>query len=274
MQVNQYVLFTLRGGEKPSGYARSKNKEKKFCERMVMKMKTRYVAGIVLMLALWIAAAAFAVAESDDYYFPVSPASLDENSISQEEAITAAKDVMLQREGAPFEEHEQSTIKAGFVQLESGENAWNVMLDSAYGTDALVLLSPAGEVIHYQATDDKSPEITTILQKKWQEEKGNIQSWSIEDKALWYWLYGSADAYIVPTENDISQERAVKIALEAVPEELSDPSYTISFGTYHKDASLRVWSITIYENGKEAYVVYVTAEDGTVIEQFPVSSLG
>lgn len=237
-------------------------------------MKSRYVVGIALILAIWTAVISFSVAASDQYYFPVSPASLDENSISQEEAIAAAKDVMLQRERAPFEEHEQSKIKAGFVQLESGENAWHVMLDSAYGTDALVILSPTGEVINYEATDDESPEITTILQEKWQEEKGRIQSWSIEDQAIWDWLYGSADAYIVPTENDISQEQAVQIALEAVSEELSDPSYTISFGTYHKDASLRVWHITFYENGQEAYVVYVTAEDGTVIELFPVSKFG
>lgn len=233
-------------------------------------MKIRRMTSVLLALTLWTAGTAFASSASD--HFPVSPAAWDETCISQEEAVAAAKDAMEQQ-GTPYVEMD-GKVKAGFVQLENGENAWVVMLDSALKTDAVVTVSPAGDILYYQSTDEASPEIYTIMLEDWRAAKGGRESWSVEDYALFQWLFGSADAYVAPEESDISQEKAIEIALEAVPEELSDPSCTVLFSTYYKDASLRVWHITVCEHGEEVYIVYVAAEDGKVIEAFPVSNFG
>lgn len=183
-----------------------------------------------------------------------------------------AKDAMEQR-GTPYVE-EEGNVKAGFVELESGERAWVVMLDSAYHADALLTVSPAGEVTGYQGTSQEKLEIYTIVLEAWRAEKGAQQLWSIEEKALFRWLYGSDNAYVALTENDIPQEQAVEIALAALPEELSELTYSVTFDNYYKDASVRVWRFNVFGQGTEAYVIYVDAGDGEVLEIFPVSNFG
>lgn len=101
-------------------------------------MKIRRTTSVLLALTLWTAGTAFASSASD--HFPVSPAAWDETCISQEEAVAAAKDAMEQQ-GTPYVEMD-GKVKAGFVQLENGENAWAVILDSALKMDAVATVSP------------------------------------------------------------------------------------------------------------------------------------
>lgn len=126
-------------------------------------MKIRRMTSVLWALTLWTAGTAFAASASD--YFPVSPAAWDETCISQEEAVAAAKDAMEQQ-GTPSVEVD-GKVKAGFVQLENGENAWAVILDSALKTDAVATVSPAGDVLHYQSAEEASLEIHTIMLEDW-----------------------------------------------------------------------------------------------------------
>lgn len=240
---------------------------------MKAKRKLRFVFMAITML--WMA---LGYAEAETHLFPIEPAPITAQMISADEAVVLAKDAMMTRQHLTVDDLYDSTVKAGFVVLENGENAWMVMIDSPWGTDALVTLSASGkEIIDYQATDQQRREIITILLQQWRAQKGDIRTWSIEDKALFDWLFGEATAYIVPGEGDISKEEAAEIAVEAVPDSISTPRFSFSFKLFtypgEKQAQ-RIWLVTIYEGEKERYVVHVSSADGTVVKVVRISEFG
>lgn len=223
-------------------------------------------------LTILLALSSGALAES--YVFPVEPAALTENDISVESAIDAAKGELTRRRN--LSDFEKYRIKAGCVKLENGEKAWVVMLDELQcGTDALVTLSAAdGRLIDYQETDR---EIISLLVETWTSKKGGMRTWTLEDKALFNWLFGMDDAYVVPSEGHISQERAGEIALAAIPEKASPEECSYAFRLFsYTDGRPKqyVWLITITKNGEEKYLVHVSADNGDVLEVFALDGNG
>ncbi len=230
-----------------------------------------------LLFCLMIVIVCFALpAFATAYRFPVDPAPVSEAELTKEAALTLALNEMKQREEMPEIHLENYHIKANCVWLDHGEKAWVVMLDElGYGTDALVTLSAAdGHVIHYHATNT---EITMYLIEQWTAEKGKMKAWSVKDNALFNWLFGNDEQYTVPDENCIAQETAEEIAMAVVSQQVVSPSASSSF-LYMKDPDKSyecyVWSVTIWENGHEAYLVHVHAETGTVVEIYQLYGNG
>ena len=89
------------------------------------------------------------------------------------------------------------------------------------------------------------------------------------------WLYGTAETYVYPSENQIDKEQATEIALDAVPEDFQRPEFFYSFKVFPDTdgkQSQYAWLITICEDGKEKYAVYVSAADGAVINVIVIST--
>lgn len=234
-----------------------------------MNVKRRITA---VCLTILLALSSGALAESD--VLPVEPAQPAENDISMESAIDAAKGELTRRRN--LSDFEKYRIKASCVKLENGEKAWVVMLDELRcGTDALITLSAVdGKLIDYQETD---MEIISLLVETWTAKKGRMSTWKLEDKALFNWLFGMDDAYVVPGEGHISQERAGEIALAAIPEKasLEECAYAFRLFSYTDGRPKQyVWLITITKNGEEKYLVHVSAENGDVLEVFALDGNG
>lgn len=207
---------------------------------------------------------------------PAAPATLSQRDICMAEAIAHAREEMIQREGMTILDLNNYLVKASFVRLENDENAWVVMLDEkGYGTDTLVTISADGQrVLDYQSTNT---EITALLVQLWKAKKGEMETWSVEDKALFNWMFGNQDQILLPDDNCISREKAGEIAIAATSQSLSLADCTYSFGrlSYIDDQPERlVWMVTIIANGQEIYLVHVDAINGTVIEKYDLHGNG
>lgn len=235
----------------------------------MMKRKRLFCLMIAIMCFVF---PAFA----DSYRFPVAPAPVSEAELTMEAALALAQKEMMQREGMPEINLENYNAKVNCVWLDNGEKAWVVMLDElGYGTDALLTLSAAGgDVLHYHATNT---EITMYLIEQWTAQKGKMKTWSVEDKALFNWLFGNDEQYTVPDERYIAQEDAEGIAMAAVSQLVASPtaSSTFVYMTYpDKQLEYYVWSVTVWENGQEVYLVHVNAETGAVVETYQLHGNG
>ena len=229
-------------------------------------------AAVLSTFLIMFACAAFA----DVYLTPVAPATLTPRGISMAEAIAHAREEMIQREGMTILDLNNYLVKASFVRLENDENAWVVMLDEkGYGTDTLVTISADGQrVLDYQSTNT---EITALLVQLWKAKKGEMKTWSVEDKALFNWMFGNQDQMLLPDDNCISREKAGEIAIAQIGQSLSLSDCSFSFGRLSSaDAQSEqfVWMVTIVVNGQEAYLVHVDAVDGAVIEQYELHGNG
>lgn len=211
---------------------------------------------------------------ADTHIFPVEPMTPTEGSISKEDAVIIAENEMVTRENLTLEDFESYRINASDVKLETGEEAWIVMLDEQFcGTDALVTISATNAaILDYQSTN---MEIISAVVDQWIEKKGAMSTWSVEDKALFDWLFGASNEYVAPTEAYISKEAAGSIALSAIEQSASsvELSYTFKRLSYTDgSADQYVWLVTVFENGKETYVVHISAIDGSVLDVFRVSN--
>lgn len=213
---------------------------------------------------------------AEAYVFPVEPAALTETDLSMADAISIAKKEMVLRQSVPSDDFQNYKIKANCVWLENAEKAWVVMLDElSCGSDALVTISLAdGTVIGYQAGH---AEITSFLIDQWTKKKGAMRTWSLEDKALFNWLFGSSDQYLIPNEDHVSRDTAIDTALSAIPQSLTLPEFSTTFNLLsYTDGRLEqyVWMVTILENGQEKFLVHVSAIDGSVVEVFDLGKNG
>ena len=64
---------------------------------------------------------------------------------------------------------------------------------------------------------------------KTRQQKGDLRTWSAEDKALFDWLYGSAETCADVSEYPVSMEKAMEIALSALPEPVSNPELSFRY---------------------------------------------
>jgi len=236
-------------------------------------MKLRHTAAVAFItLLVFLASGSLA----DTHIFPVEPAVLTEGSISKEDAVIIAENEMLTREGLSLKDFQDYKIVATAVTLETGADAWVVMLDEQFcGTDALVTISATNAaILDYQSTN---MEIISAVVNQWIEKKGAMFTWSVEDKALFDWVYGASDEYEMPGEDHISKEEAGSIALSvmqqtATADELTYAFKHLSYTDGRPDQY--VWIVTAVKNGKETYTVYVSAINGDVLEVYKLSNNG
>ncbi len=236
-----------------------------------MNLKHTVAVALIIVLTVLVSGS---LADTDT--FPVKPAVLAEGSLSKEDAVAIAKNEIITRESLVLTDFQNYNIVATAVTLESGENAWVVMLDELFcGTDALVTMSASdATILDYQSTNG---EIIAVFSIQWFEKKGGMTAWSVEDKALYDWMSGRSDEYELPGEDHISKEEAGSIALSvmkqtATADELSYAFKHFSYTDGRPDQY--VWVVIAVKNGKETYIVYVSAINGDVLEVFKPSNFG
>lgn len=145
-----------------------------------------------------------------------------------------------------------------------------------YDVGAAAIIDPQdGTILNYVSNEEK--ELNLVLLEQWKEQKGDLRTWTAEEQALFDWLYGTAETYAAPSENQIGKEQAAEIALAAIPETLQNPEFYYSFKTLPATDGKQpqyAWLMTICEDGQEKYAVYVSAADGAVIEVIAISRQG
>lgn len=236
-----------------------------------MKLKHTLAAALITVLVFLLSGSL-----ADSHLFPAEPAVLPEGSLSKEDAIIIAENEMLTREGLSLQNFQGYKIVATAVKLETGADAWVVMLDEQFcGTDALVTISATNAaILDYQSTNW---EIISAVFNQWFEKKGAMITWSVEDKALFDWVYGASDEYVTPSEDHISQEEAGSIALSAMEQTATadDLFYAFKHLSYTDGRPDQyVWVVSAFQNGKETYIVYVSAINGDVLEVYKLSHNG
>jgi hypothetical protein len=204
------------------------------------------------------------------YVYPVEMATPTEADISKDDAISIAKNETTERQGLAPGALDGYPNATNFVTLENGENAWVV---SIFFTDefprmmSVLVISPAdGAVIEYQASDTG---LDYEILQRWEERKGEYLSWSLEDQALFDMLYRENNTAAIPGEGMLSQEEAAAIALNAVPQSFSKPTFLFEFwknaysdGT---EQDVYTWVVVILEGGEKKYQVNLSAVDGTIV---------
>lgn len=234
---------------------------------------------VIALLAVLLLVSSFGKSEANEWSLPVAPAESTDGCLSQNDAVLIAKQKMASYYQRPISDFDFHQVKARLVKLENGENAWIVMVDHNNETldvGAEVTISPeGGSILRFLTNEEK--ELTLVLLEQWQEQKGPLRAWTVEDKALFNWLYGSSQTCASPSHYPVSQEKATEIALSALPEPLESPVFYCSFqvlpgtdGTPDQYA----WLITISQSGKEKYAVYVSATSGEVLKVVTVSNFG
>ena len=239
-----------------------------------MKLKRRVsIAGVVLLLLL--VAGTMASAYADAVPLPKALTAFTSNDLSMSEAIQMAQSVACEKRKTTMTDIADETIKANFVLLDNGQNAWVVTLfDDAFRepTDiSLLISSPDGAILDVQATNIG---YFKTIRDRWQEEMGDADTWTLEKKALFDKLYTAHDASAVPDDTMIQQEQAASIALQEIPNDLpvDQVLYDLSFNSSaEKKSEQYVWRITIVSEGRKRYQVNLSAIDGSVLDVFSLS---
>lgn len=236
-------------------------------------MKKRLM--VLLVILLFAASVSFA----ENGPLPVAPAEPTGDCVSQEEAVRIARQTMAGYYQRPMSDFDFHTVKARFVKLENGQDAWSVMIDhNNEKLDvgmAVILSAQDGGII--ACLTNEGNELNLVLLEQWKKQKGDLRTWSAEDKALFDWLYGSSETYADASEYPVSMEKATEIALAALPEPIPNPEVSCTFKCFSETTegpAQTVWLVTIGADGQETYVVYVSAVDGAVMDIIKESNLG
>lgn len=239
-------------------------------------MKLKQVISIVLIsLIVLLTGNLMASSFADAVPLPKELTAYTSNDLSMNEAIQIAQSVACEKRSTTMTDIADETIKANFVLLDNGQNAWVVTLfDDAFQdpTDLSVLISsPDGAILDVQTTNIG---YFKTIRDRWQEKMGDADTWSLEVKALFDRLYTMHDDYAVPDDTMIQQEQAASIALQQLPNDLSVDQvlYDFSFNSSaEKKSEQYVWRITIVSEGIKRYQVNLSAIDGSVLDVFSLS---
>ena len=171
-------------------------------------MKKTFAIALVMMLL----AASFSFAENfeKENALPAIPSEPTNEGLSQDEAVGIVKQKMADAYQRPLSDFDCHKVKANFVALENGEDAWVVMVDhnnENYDVGAAAIIDPQdGTILNYVSNEEK--ELNLVLLEQWKEQKGDLRTWTAEEQALFDWLYGTAETYAAPSENQIGKEQA------------------------------------------------------------------
>ena len=239
-------------------------------------MKLKQVISIVLIsLIVLLTGNLMASSFADAVPLPKELTAYTSNDLSMNEAIQIAQSVACEKRSTTMTDIADETIKANFVLLDNGQNAWVVTLfDDAFRdpTDiSLLISSPDGVILDVQTTNIG---YFKTIRDRWQEKMGDADTWSLEMKALFGRLYTMHDNYTVPDDTMIQQEQAASIALQQLPNDLSvdQVQYDLSFNSSaEKKSEQYVWRITIVSEGRKRYQVNLSAIDGSVLDVFSLS---
>ena len=166
--------------------------------------------------------------------------------------------------------------KAGSVLLPDGQAAWIVFIerqeDNAAGNLYTVLSADTGNVIELYYPDN---DVYTWIMMQWAEAKQRRRSaWSVEEQALFDWLFTAGSDMFNPSQAAVSSDEAVRIASDWVKEHfgIAYDDTGVSFIGWSDDShTWYSWTVSFCQGGSQVMVVYVSTETGAVENSFEMS---
>lgn len=194
------------------------------------------------------------------------------DEIPMEQAVDLAMNIACEKRGTTLEDLEGELVRASLAELESGEHAWVVSIfDDAFADPMLVS-------VMINATNGDALDIFTTtygyfgqVRDAWEQQKGEYDFWSLEDKALFDRLYREWDYHTIPNDKVVTQQQAIEIAIHAISETIQEPKFSCSFvqvKAQNESTFEYEWMISIWSKGKKVYQVNLSAEEGTVLDVF------
>lgn len=209
----------------------------------------------------------------------------DAANLALQHILEEGNGISLSEDGYNYDFHlielENTPIycKGTFASFEQ-QDVWIISFfpeDVPILASAVTVASPSGAII------DSTTGFTVTMQNKWEEEKGPYPFWSVEDKAMFDALYANPaqrERHVLPCAEDLSLDRAVQIACEAVAE-----TYALSLAgisadflldcnlieSGNEDGVSRQWQIDFRKKRVAAdaydlfYWVYIDAATGDVV---------
>ena len=255
------------------------------------------------------------------------PAEIHEYDISEEQAVEIAREVLMGRLGYTQEEADACEAGASFFFHEryrqGKQPVWLVTLTPADETGIKVLLSYEGEFIDWAYADKEFTNVQTYgfepilgsdrTEELYDEEGFGFYHWSLEEKAAFseewipiveafaekhpyftregnsFWLF-TRRVYGLPTEEDITQDEALSIALDET-KQLGATNELIKVLTWHyfffdvTDPDQPLWLVVLtresdpdlskeerlafleyFSSQPRQYFIIIDAHNGTVVE--------
>lgn len=222
-------------------------------------LRIKLIRLIISIIVIVIPSLSFA----ESFLLPLKPALDSDIKTSKEEAIEIAKE-LLSQSGIEYDELQYKT-KAGSVLLSNNQIAWIVMMNdmsdpnnSGYDLYAVIDAND-GKIIELSFPQQ---DIKTWVLQHWIEQKGELGSWSINDRALFNWLFGNDSSFFDQSETSISCIQAEKIAKTWMQKVHADVYYNKTNASYlwmGQDAVPQfVWTITFFADDNELFLVYVS----------------
>ena len=121
-------------------------------------MKKTFAIALVMMLL----AASFSFAENfeKENALPAIPSEPTNEGLSQDEAVGIVKQKMADAYQRPLSDFDCHKVKANFVALENGEDAWVVMVDhnnENYDVGAAAIIDPQdGTILNYVSNEERA----------------------------------------------------------------------------------------------------------------------
>ena len=119
--------------------------------------------------------------------------------------------------GGRFEKDMDDIVKKYNASIFFDQRMYNEDIDGSIAH--VTMLGKQGIV------SNEEKELNLVLLEQWKEQKGDLRTWTAEEQALFDWLYGTAETYAAPSENQIGKEQAAEIALAAIPEKLQNLNF-------------------------------------------------
>ena len=196
-----------------------------------------------------------------------APCALDE-----QEAIRIAREELAFRCGFGEDALDGYTCRSIALEMSSGEHVQAVsMFSGAYQPiDAVLLLSPEGEVLRFEST---SLGYFRQPQTRWEAVLGPYGRWPLETQALFDHIYSVDILHALPPENGVTEADAFAAAVEAAGLASSITSVTYERALAINPAAespdeAQVWMITLFIGGDRVAQVNLSATDGHIIDVF------
>ncbi len=194
---------------------------------------------------------------------------LPQTILSHEEAAVPLDRALTMAKRAVDKIPEQALIRAELVQTESGAKNWMVTIfDAATLADAwcITLNADNGQLLSLEAAQDG---FFANAHAAWTDQKGPQVLWTLEDKQLYDAIYAMLPLYGLPTQADMTPEKALDRALFVLG--LKDAAgYEVGYGYLMGGEGYNgVWEISLVYAGQVGYRVNLDAVTGEVYYMEP-----
>ncbi len=229
---------------------------------------------IAFLSLLLFAAMLILRAAAEPVLIPVQPVPEDGLTFTEADAVAKAEGLFADQ-GYTYSEGKYFR-KAVSVLLPDGQTAWIAFIErrekEAAGNLYAVFSADTGKTIELYFPDN---DVSTWVLKQWIDVKhGHRSDWSVEDQALFDWLFSDDTDMFDPSQAAVSSGEAVRIASDWVQKNagiIYDNTSVSYIGLYDDSHSWYNWVISFQQNGSQVMIVYVNTETGVVENSYDVA---